>query len=403
MKTLSLSCVCILLLQLVSASLIPVNAAASTELDIILILDNSGSMKKNDPQFLAKDAVTQFVENSSEDARIGVVIFDQDVHLRVPLTPALAENHARILASLDSIDYRGLYTNSPAAVERAIYELRINGRAEADKIAIFMTDGIVDTGDTAADLVSAKWMREDLAAEAAEHEVKIFGIAFTENANFQLIQSLARRTGARYFRATTADQLVDVFDRIQDVIDEAAEQAAFEAEAVEALEVIEESVESSLPPEPAEPVTEIVLEELEQAPELPPEPEQEQMSVATETSEIATAVDAEPTPSDTATATLPESAAQAERINEQPAPPAQGLSEMWMLIVGGGTVVVLFGLLLIVRAFRTGPTDAAAPAAGPRQAEAFLRDMSNISGQERYDITAGFVMVGRIASGLSGD
>ena len=76
---------------------------------------------------------------------------------------------------------------------------------------------------------------------------------------------------------------------------------------------------------------------------------------------------------------------------------------MWMLIVGGGTVVVLFGLLLIVRAFRTGPTDAAAPAAGPRQAEAFLRDMSNISGQERYDITAGFVMVGRIASGLSGD
>ena len=165
-----------------------------------------------------------------------------------------------------------------------------------DKIAIFMTDGIVDTGDTAADLVSAKWMREDLAAEAAEHEVKIFGIAFTENADFQLIQSLARRTGARYFRATTADQLVDVFDRIQDVIDEAAEQAAFEAEAVEPLEVIEESVESSLPPEPAEPVTEIVLEELEQAPELPPEPEQEQMSVATETSEIATAVDAEPTP-----------------------------------------------------------------------------------------------------------
>ena len=40
-----------------------------------------------------------------------------------------------------------------------------------------MTDGIVDTGDANRDLEKSKWMREDLAADAAENEIKVFGIA----------------------------------------------------------------------------------------------------------------------------------------------------------------------------------------------------------------------------------
>ena len=55
-----------------------------------------------------------------------------------------------------------------AAIERAIYELKSNAREGVERIVIFMTDGIVDTGDAATDVEKTKWMREELATDAAD-------------------------------------------------------------------------------------------------------------------------------------------------------------------------------------------------------------------------------------------
>ena len=67
----------LLLLAIVAGAWWPA-AFASVPTDIVLILDNSGSMKKNDPQFLAKDAVTQFVENEHMDNFIDRGVDDED-------------------------------------------------------------------------------------------------------------------------------------------------------------------------------------------------------------------------------------------------------------------------------------------------------------------------------------
>jgi len=105
--------------------------------DIVLVLDNSGSMKKNDPQFLTKQAVTEFINNLDESTRVAIVIFDQDVRTTVPLTEISSASRQGLLDSLSQINYKGLYTNSPAAIESAIYDLKNNGRGEARKIIVF--------------------------------------------------------------------------------------------------------------------------------------------------------------------------------------------------------------------------------------------------------------------------
>ena len=56
--------------------------------DVFLVLDNSGSMKKNDPQFLVSEAVREFISQQDEQTRVGIVIFDQPVRLPIPLTEA---------------------------------------------------------------------------------------------------------------------------------------------------------------------------------------------------------------------------------------------------------------------------------------------------------------------------
>ena len=196
----------------------PAVSGNDIEKDIILVLDNSGSMRQNDPGFLAKQAVMEFISGLDEATRLAIIIFDQDVSLAVPLTEVTLAGRDGLLSSLDQITYRGLFTDSPAAMERAIYELKNNGRGTAQKLIVFMTDGIVDTGNTEQDLDKSKWLRESLAPDAADADIRIFSIAFTEDADFRLIQSLAQESGGEYYRALQAEDLGRVFEQIHTII-----------------------------------------------------------------------------------------------------------------------------------------------------------------------------------------
>ena len=198
---------------------------ASLPIDIMLVLDNSGSMKKNDPNFLVTEAIKEFISQKNENTRVGIIIFDGKAQLKISLTVASFANREAILNSIKGINYTGQYTDFPAAIERAIYDLKDNGREDALKSIIFMTDGIVDTGNVNRDLEKSKWLREDLAAAAADNEIKIFGIAFTETADFQLIQSISQQTEGEYFRALAAEDLQNVFQQINKVINKVPESS----------------------------------------------------------------------------------------------------------------------------------------------------------------------------------
>ena len=186
--------------------------------DIVLMIDNSGSMKKGDPLFVIKDALTEFVEKLHDDTQVAVLIFDHRINLVVPLTTVSEATKEGILASFDNIDYRGMLTNIPAAMERAIYELKTQGQEESPKSIIFITDGIVDTGDKLRDIDKTRWLRENLSEDAAKHGIKIFGIAFTDLADFELIQSLAQKTKGQYFRAYIPGEIPNVFSQIHQLI-----------------------------------------------------------------------------------------------------------------------------------------------------------------------------------------
>lgn len=185
------------------------------ERDVLFVLDNSGSMSKNDPDFIIRSVVQTFVRNMAPGSRLGMVVFDREARLAVPLA-ALGESDTLegFMAALARIDYRGQFTNTPAAVERAIYELRSNGRPSAAKSIILLTDGIVDTGDPVQDLESERWLKETLAGESRKLGIKIFGIAFTDKADFRLLQTLAQETNGAYFRAYRVEDIESVLDEI---------------------------------------------------------------------------------------------------------------------------------------------------------------------------------------------
>ncbi len=364
--------------------------------DIVLVLDNSGSMRQNDPEALTKEAVAAFVAEMEPDTQIGVVLFDRDAREVLPLTRLVDITIDAVKEKLALLNYRGARTNLAAALERALYGLKQQGRPEASRSVVFLTDGIIDTGSRTKDQESGRWLREDLAADAADQGIAIFSIALGTEADVLLLHALAQKTVGDYFRAEHAGDLRSVLDEIRSalleratprpvppaVAEEPAPRAAAEPPAPEpALTAPPEpeppmpqpGATEPLPPGPAEPYA---------APETPPPAAPEAVS---------------PLPS------LP--AVQA------PVPSATG-KEPWMgvlperfapWLIGFSVVVLAFLAIVAVRILtwvkrgaRAQVSTGSAAAAPEPLPKAFLHDLSGATGWKDQRIQKPLTWLGRI-------
>lgn len=197
--------------------------------DVVLILDNSGSMKHNDPTRLMPASVAAFADRMPADSALAVVLFDTTARVTIGLTTLTDTNFRTGLdRALGQVDYKGQRTDIPGAVERALYELRDHGRSGARRAIVLFTDGFVDLGDERRNRSRASWLTSDLVAEAERENVMIFGIAFTEQADFELMKTVSEKpkTGGTYFRLLSSSDISGVFRQITDRIRQLHPQAA---------------------------------------------------------------------------------------------------------------------------------------------------------------------------------
>jgi pSer/pThr/pTyr-binding forkhead associated (FHA) protein len=192
--------------------------AADTARDIVLLMANSERMQTYDPQSLTRKAITKFLQTLHASTRVAIVIYDERIQRIAPLLSMDATNTNRLRKQLNAIIPHGRHRNHAAGLERAIYELKTKGRGEAQKMIIFLNDGPIDTGERTQDLDFAKWLREILAQEAADAGIRVYGIAFTENADIQSVQTLTYKTSGSYYRAFTAEDIQPAFIKIQSAL-----------------------------------------------------------------------------------------------------------------------------------------------------------------------------------------
>jgi len=372
--------------------------------DIVLVLDNSGSMKPLDPQFLIKEAVERFVEGMPDDARLSLVIFDEQL-LASPLVFVSDRDARRV--NLAQLNFRGPWTNTPAAVERAIQELKRNGRPGAAKSIVLLNDDVVDTGRKARDLKLTRWLRETLTRDAAETGIKIFTIALSGRSDVELLQEIAQRTGGRYFLAQQAADVAGVFAQVADTFfTEDIVQLPVEAKAEQPVEVTPEppqAVPLELEPAPSnlpQPVSPPVAAEKASLPPTtdttPSEPIESGSAIAPEGAQTATTLATESAQAERTTATAPAVEALDPPLLPSVVPAKRGAEadpvafSIAALVLGGG-ILVLIGVFLWTRkpkpALRS-PPEAQMP-------KAFLYDLSGVTGREGHELGA-ITLIGRV-------
>ncbi len=116
--------------------------------DFVLVIDESGSMKKNDPYNLRKDAAKLFVylaETLNKGNRVLISGFGQTTNIYLPLTE-ISSNEDEISSAIDKIQSSQALTDMKGALEKIKQELDF--RTDKKKtVVIFLTDGSLTIQD----------------------------------------------------------------------------------------------------------------------------------------------------------------------------------------------------------------------------------------------------------------
>jgi len=196
-------------------------------IDIVLVLDTSGSMKAVDFQpknrlYVAKRVAKEFIQGRKND-RVGLVVFAAKAFTQCPLTV----EYGVLLGLLEKVDF-GMIEDGTAigmAIGAAVNRLR-ESKAKS-KVIVLLTDGRNNRGEidpvTAAGLAKAMDVKiYTIGAGKKGHadypvEDGVFGTRFVKMAvdiDDETLRKVAETTGGRYFRATDARKLKEIYSEI---------------------------------------------------------------------------------------------------------------------------------------------------------------------------------------------
>lgn len=192
--------------------------AAAETVDLRVLVDVSGSMKKNDPANLRIAASKLLVDLLPEGASAAIWSFAGDA---TPLVPAATVDEAwreQARNAVPNIHSRGQFTDMRTVLEAATADWRDSGSRAVDapgRALILLTDGVVDVdGGATASAVSRGFILGDLASELKALGVTVHTVALSRSADRELLAALADATDGRYELAEDAAALNRVFLRM---------------------------------------------------------------------------------------------------------------------------------------------------------------------------------------------
>lgn len=202
--------------------------------DMLISFDLSRSMEAQDfepsRRVVAISLVNDFIDQRKDD-RIGLVLFSGEAYLSVPLTIDHEMVKKAIAASSNRLLQDGTAIGQSLAV--GVHHLRFS--EAKSRVIILVTDGDNNMGsvdpETAAELARAYGIKIYTIAIGKKGRVRypevqtdpLTGRSITqylwlEDAiNEELLERIAKRTGAESFRATDAAILESIFDRINEL------------------------------------------------------------------------------------------------------------------------------------------------------------------------------------------
>ncbi len=232
-------------LLLVAALARPQTGAARHEvksegIDIVLALDVSGSMRAEDFKphnrlYVAKQVARDFVNGRSGD-RIGLVVFAGGAYTQCPLTL----DYGILDNLLDQVGFGRIPDGTAIGMALATSVNRLRQAAGKSKVVILLTDGQNNAGEvdpiTAAEAAQALGVKVYTIGAGRDGPARIpvddpvFGqryVTIDAKVDEATLGKIADLTGGRYFRATSAEALSEIYKEIDQLEKSKAETVEY--------------------------------------------------------------------------------------------------------------------------------------------------------------------------------
>ncbi|WP_245555205.1 VWA domain-containing protein [Hahella ganghwensis] len=179
--------------------------------DVRVLIDISGSMKKNDPKNLRKPALNLITELLPEGNSAGVWTFGQYVNELVKHQQVTAQWRNLAREKSNEISSVALFTNIGEALEKSSADLK-GGEDYSNTHFILLTDGVVDISKTpGANVTERERILTKVLPKFKSLGARIHTVALSKNADQSLLQNISVETDGIYALAETSDELSKVF------------------------------------------------------------------------------------------------------------------------------------------------------------------------------------------------
>ncbi len=190
--------------------------------DAVLVIDVSGSMIQNDPDYLCKNAALDFIETLSSDpsSRIALITFSDTIVSRSPLSSlhpgSLTDS---IKEELDRLTYTKGDTDIGSAMQEATKILMEDSTKNRAKSIFLLTDGEIDLPQAADEEEAEKesLTRALVAVEDAKEQgivIHTITLDLSGSIDANLMNYMADSTGGSSSHIDTPDRLRDVFAQL---------------------------------------------------------------------------------------------------------------------------------------------------------------------------------------------
>jgi Ca-activated chloride channel family protein len=206
------------------------NTVKSEGVDIMLLLDTSSSMQAQDfkPRnrlHVAKRVIADFVAMRNAD-RIGLVVFAAQAITQCPLTL----DHAILTKLVDQVDFGMLEDGTAVGVALATACNRLKDSEAKSRIVVLLTDGRNNMGlispITAAEVAKSLDIKVYTIGVGTRGPVPVpvddplFGrrlVPMEMKLDEETLQQIANLTEGEYFRATDKEELMKIYERIDEL------------------------------------------------------------------------------------------------------------------------------------------------------------------------------------------
>ena len=188
--------------------------AAEKKNDVRVLIDISGSMKKNDPGNLRQPALKLLANILPTGTHAGIWLFGDNTKTLIP-SGLVNKQWKKTTGDLArKIHSRGLFTNIETALSTVTAGWETADQLQRRSI-ILLTDGVVDVSKNPAESSASKArILNQILPQLIDKKIAVHTIALSEHADQALMQRLSQATDGWFEIAKSADQLQRIFLRM---------------------------------------------------------------------------------------------------------------------------------------------------------------------------------------------